>query len=297
MDRDRASTVGQNSAGGHTVPGQEKVSPGIRAAIREYFAMLEAELRGRLGQSDRRHWQAGTGADQVARERHQQHISGTLLDQGLPYALARPPLPGAPGPLRRAVGEYLRNHPEIFIWMESAVFRPEPMSDFRRVHLLDRLVDRPASPTAPLPPAGSSEVPLLGVDFLAGEQRNRSLARAGEALVLEFERQRLRAEGLHKYAEGIEHAAEEHGDIAGYDIQTWDSDGEAMYIRVKTTRFGRETPFYLSANELSVAAAHGSRYWIYRVFDFRQRPRLYRIRGPIDRQCQLAASAYRAAPL
>lgn len=297
MDRDRASMAQHESAERPAGPGREKVSPGIRAAIREYFAMLEAELRGRAGQSDRRHWQAGTGADQVARERHHQHISSTLLDQGLPYAVARPPLPGAPGQLRRAVGEYLRNHPEIFIWMESAVFRPEPRHDFSRVHLLDRLVDRPPSPTAPLPPAGSSDVPLLGADFLAGEQRNRSLARAGEAFVLEFERQRLRAEGLHKYAASIEDAAEEQGDIAGYDIQTWNADGEAMFIRVKTTRFGRETPFYLSANELSVAAAHDHRYWIYRVFDFHQRPRLYRIRGPIDRQCQLAASAYRAAPL
>ncbi len=268
--------------------------PALRPAIREYFAMLAAELRGHGTNGNRNRWRASP--DSAAHRRQQGQISATLLSQGLPCTRGRPPQPGAPAGLREAVGDYLRNHPELLRLMEEAVFRPEPRRDFSQATLLGSLVE---------PPVGAGEIhsgnpeptPLSGADFLAGEQRNRSLAQAGEQFVFAFEQQRLCALGLHKYADMLEHASQELGDHAGYDIQSWHADGSEVLIRVKTTRFGPQTPFYLSEHELALAHTYGHRYAIYRVFDFGPNPRLYLISGGIDQRCQLQPSVYRAHAL
>lgn len=138
------------------------------------------------------------------------------------------------------------------------------------------------------------EAPIAGVDYLAKEQRNRSLAMAGESFVLTFERCRLRAEGAAMYAEYIEHGSAEHGEAPAYDILSYDADGGERYIRVKTTRFRKETPFDLTSHELAMSRAYGSRYWIYRVFDFRDRPALYMLNGPPADRFRLQPTEYRA---
>lgn len=294
MDEYSNQAAGDNREGHAGERRAERISPAVRAAIREYFAILETDLRGREAGEDDGRWRTGTGADHVARERHHRYISATLLEHGLPYVRSRPPLPGPPAGLRQAVGRYLRNHPEIFLWMETAVFRREPVRDFARENLLHVLAEPPPPHgygAERLPP---DEASLIGADFLAGEQRNRSLARAGERLVLEFERQRLRALGLEEHANTVEHAAAEHGDGAGYDVQSWNAGGAQIGIRVKTTRYGHETPFYVSENELAMARARGDRYWIYRVFDFSHRPRIYTVRGPLEESCGLQPTGYRA---
>ena len=138
------------------------------------------------------------------------------------------------------------------------------------------------------------EIPIAGIDYLAKEQRNRSLGMAGESFVLTFERCRLRAEGAGKYAEHVEHGAAEHGEAPGYDILSYDADGGERYIKVKTTRFRKETPFDLTSHELAMARHYGSRYWIYRVFDFRDKPALYLLNGPPGERFHFQPTEFRA---
>lgn len=284
-----------NQAGSPRTP---EVSNVMRAAVRNYLAKLEAELRGRRSRGDRLGgWRSATSTTNDPRtlERYHQQISALLIAEGLPYLRSQAPLSGAPAGLRRAVAEYLQNHPEIFTRMEAAVFRPEPLHDFSQRDLLQALVSAPA----PLD-AGDADADiaglLAGANFLAGEQRNRSLARAGEHFVLAFERQRLHALGLDKYADTVEHSAVELGDHAGYDVQSWETDGSAVFIRIKTTRYGPETPFYLTENELAVAATYGRSYVIYRVFDFPEDPRIYLVTGPLEQRCTLRPTSFRATP-
>jgi len=319
----------------------------LRAAVRDYFTWLQAELRGRSSahHDHSRHASRASGWDSAALERKYRQIAGVLVDQGLPYLMAHAPLYDYRASLVGAVRHYLVNHPHLFELMEGAVFRPVrtmpamedldpwtvlseapeasapsvqtatrhpalgPLSDDERHHLTEVLGEtfvrmlerRRLQALEVLDSAGGGfgldglgTEPLAGIDYLAKEQRNRSLAIAGETFVLTFERCRLRAEGTPTYAEYIEHVAAEHGEAAGYDILSYDADGRERYIKVKTTRYRKETPFDLTSHELAMSRAFGDRYWVYRVFEFRTRPMLYTINGPITERFHLTPNEYRA---
>ena len=47
-------------------------------------------------------------------------------------------------------------------------------------------------------------------------------------------------------ARNIEQVSKTVGDHAGYDIRSYHADGRDRFIKVKTTRYGRYTPFYIS---------------------------------------------------
>lgn len=132
-------------------------------------------------------------------------------------------------------------------------------------------------------------------DYLAQEARNRSLGRAGELFVLDLEARRLHAAGRVKLADRVEHVAASQGDGLGYDVLSFEEDGQERLIEVKTTAFGELTPFYVSRNELARSKQDADRYHLYRVFDFRKQPRLFSMEGRIDQQCVLDPVTYLAS--
>lgn len=131
-------------------------------------------------------------------------------------------------------------------------------------------------------------------DYLAQEARNRSLGKAGELFVLELEVQRLHGAGKKKLADRIEHAAVTHGDGLGYDVLSFEENGRERFIEVKTTAFGELTPFYVTRNELARSSKDSVQYHLYRVFDFRNRPRVFSLPGEIDGHCKLDPVTYLA---
>jgi hypothetical protein len=133
-------------------------------------------------------------------------------------------------------------------------------------------------------------------NYLEIEARNRSLGRAGEDLVLRFEHERLWRAGKRNLADRIEHVARTKGDHLGYDIQSFEIDGNDRLIEVKTTRFGAMTPFFTSRNEVEVSAQHQIHYQLYRVFSFRERPRLFTLAGSLQSSCRLEPVSYSAIP-
>lgn len=132
-------------------------------------------------------------------------------------------------------------------------------------------------------------------DYLAQEARNRSLGRAGELFVLDLEARRLHAAGRVKLADRVEHVAASQGDGLGYDVLSFEEDGQERLIEVKTTAFGELTPFYVSRSELARSKQDADRYHLYRVFDFRKQPRLFSMEGRIDQQCVLDPVTYLAS--
>jgi Domain of unknown function (DUF3883)/Domain of unknown function (DUF3427) len=131
-----------------------------------------------------------------------------------------------------------------------------------------RLVDMPK---AGLRRAGLSTAKyrkLPPVDYAVQDARNRQLGRAGEQVVMEWERLKLRAAGKADLADKIVHVAKIEGDGAGYDIRSYTEDGDVKFIEVKTTRAGEQTPFYMSLSEKRFAADNLDSYYIYRVFEF-----------------------------
>ncbi|MDX1609582.1 MAG: DUF3883 domain-containing protein, partial [Halofilum sp. (in: g-proteobacteria)] len=267
-------------------PQATDTSHALRSAVREYFTLLQAELRGRRWWDSARpgalfdHFSA-RNREQVAL-RHRQ-ISAILIGHGLPYLPSSQPLADVEPELADAVAQYLHNHPDILELMERDVFRrvdtvPEVGDP------LEVVASRPTGSELPRPETNSRNSRLLaGVDFLAREQRNHSLATAGQRFVMKFEAARLRADGREAHANAIEHVTVEIGDGPGYAIHSYGLDGSDRLIEVKTTRYGRETPFYLSAHEVAMSHEYGNRFWIYRVFSFREQPRLYMLRGPVNR--------------
>lgn len=78
----------------------------------------------------------------------------------------------------------------------------------------------------------------------------------------------------------------------GYDVLSFEASGRERLIEVKTTGYGRETPFYVSRNEVEVSRTGAERYHLYRVFAFRDAPRLFTLRGALASVCDLDPASY-----
>ena len=134
-------------------------------------------------------------------------------------------------------------------------------------------------------------------DYLQREARNRSLGLAGELLVMEYEAQRLHNLGARSLADKVEHVSKSRGDGAGYDILSFETDGQERFIEVKTTAYIAETPFFVSPNEVDFSDVHHARFHLYRLFDFRRKPQMFVLPGFVAAHCSLDPMSYRATLL
>lgn len=118
----------------------------------------------------------------------------------------------------------------------------------------------------------------------------------GEEFALWYERERLAAVGRDDLAAKVRWVARDIGDGLGFDILSFDAaDGSEAYVEVKATGLGKYFPFLVTDLELRCSEDVGERFLLYRVFDAGRRPRLYTLRGPLGRNCELQPTLYRAA--
>lgn len=132
-------------------------------------------------------------------------------------------------------------------------------------------------------------------DYLEREARNQSLGLAGEEFVAQFEHWRLVQLGEKKLAERVEHVSKSKGDGLGYDVLSFEGDGRERFIEVKTTTFGRDTPFFVSRGELALSQVANNQFHLYRLFEFRNAPRLFDLPGALEQHCSLDPVTYRAS--
>jgi hypothetical protein len=92
------------------------------------------------------------------------------------------------------------------------------------------------------------------------DELNRSLGRAGEEMVVEFERQRLWRAGRDDLAAEVRWVSDLDGDHLGYDVRSFEPDGEERLIEIKTIDGHARTRFWLSANQCEVAASNPDIY-------------------------------------
>lgn len=128
-------------------------------------------------------------------------------------------------------------------------------------------------------------------DFLAQEIRNQALGLSGEKYVVNYEKARLIFEGKEALADRIEHISL-YNDQAGYDIHSYNSNGEDRFVEVKTTNYDRYRQFYISSNELNASRNLGQNYHLYRVFNFNISPKLFITQGSLENGYNLSPSAY-----
>ena len=106
---------------------------------------------------------------------------------------------------------------------------------------------------------------VVDIDFNDLNRRKKDLGTAGELLVMREEIEKLKRLGIDKQPEYV---ANTIGDGLGYDILSYDEQGNPIYIEVKTTRTGSIDGFFMSQREVKESLNRGNSYRIYRVYKF-----------------------------
>ena len=271
----------------------------VDAIVADYFEMLQAELCGdSFNKSEHRRGVAPKLDNRTdgSIERKHQNTSAVLIGLGLPYISGYKPLGNYQTLLAREVQRFVDTHPQFLQVVQTDVDRPADVPAL--ADILGALVEAPSdsgfAPGIMLDAPATYRTRTGRTDYLQREMSNASLGLAGEEFVLEFEQERLSRIGDGGLADRIEHVAQTQGDGAGFDIRSFDDAGADLFIEVKTTRYGKQTPFYISANELVFSREKRSSYGLYRVFEFRVEPKLFVMPGAVDERCVLHPTVYRA---
>jgi len=126
--------------------------------------------------------------------------------------------------------------------------------------------------------------------------RDTRIDRAGELLVLEYEKQELTNAGLLNLAEKVRHVAELEGDGAGYDIESFMFDGTKTFIGVKTTSGDKDSDFFITATEREFARHNSRNFYLYRVYEYddsNDRGKFFVLHGSLETHCALLPVQYR----
>ena len=94
-----------------------------------------------------------------------------------------------------------------------------------------------------------------------------------------YEQKILRAAGRIDLAARVRQISRENV-AAGYDIASFNTDGEPTYIEVKATKTD-STSFEITENERRTAKRYASRYWIYHVQRIEIKPHVLRYQNPV----------------
>ena len=106
------------------------------------------------------------------------------------------------------------------------------------------------------------------IDWSQKQSTSKLLGDAGEVHVIEFEKTKLLRAGFNEKAELVSKVK----DGSGYDIISFNENGNEIYIEVKTTTGKEDEPFYFSINEKEFVEEQPENYFLYRLHEFRFNP-------------------------
>jgi hypothetical protein len=263
----------------------------VEAVVADYFAMLRAELSG-LPYSKTEHRRKllpllrNRSGPSVEFKRA--NISAVLIEHGFPYIAGYRPRSNYQELLLEVVAERLASDLGLvhLAAVDTATVVPVPHVD----NILAALCNPPRRMRHTLEKSFSR--PRPGINYLEIEASNRALGLAGEEFVLEYERARLESVGCSYLVDKIEHVSKNRGDSEGFDILSFEPSGAERLVEVKTTKYGRETPFFVSRNEVLVSRRDAERYHLYRLFEFRGTPRFFVLQGALPITCVLEPTSY-----
>ena len=278
----------------HYMKGNPWSSEEVVATVNIYLQMLKMELANQnfvKREYNRRLAESLDARSLGAIEMKHMNISAALIQLGCPFVRGYKPYSNFQGLLFHEVAKQIgldEQFHRLAIEASEKTTNKPLIDDFDKVlsniPVIDGKVDVTNEP---------ANVKRPKIDYLALEQRNRSLGLAGEEFVVDYERWQLKRHGLVKLAGQVVHTSVAEGDGAGYDIQSFDLDGNKQFIEVKTTSYTEATPFWITKNEVRFSRVHHEQYQITRVFDFRTEPRLFVLPGQIDDHGKLDAELYR----
>lgn len=222
-----------------------------------------------------------------------QNISSILIELGMPYIPGYKARGNYQQLLKESVEKYVYAHPE-----------------------LDELINRYISTDNLLPKIDDLmtievEVPELNfivnepvlkfgeknsINYFEREIRNKKLGLLGEEFIMNYEKQRMCMLGFNSLVNKIEHISQTQGDYAGFDILSYDEEGKEKYIEVKTTKLGMEAPFYFTRNELAFSKYKDEKYRLYRLFNFKTKPKFYQLKGSLNETCDSISTEFMGWP-
>jgi len=258
----------------------------VELIVADYFKMLSTELKGE-NYSKATHRKAiipllANRSDGSVEFKHQ-NISAVLVNLGQPYIKGYLPRFNYQKILEDKVIEYLTLKPTIEnqfkAFADKLYIKPKKEINFEQL-VFDLPILGKVSEMEPI----YNRNPIK-INYLEREQRNRNLGESGEELVIEYEKWELIKNGKEKFAEQIRWISKEEGDGAGFDILSKNLNGKDKYIEVKTTKLGKQTPFFFSRNELLFSQEHTEQYNLYRLFNFEDDTKMIIRNGGLDSIC------------
>lgn len=262
----------------------------LDAIVAEYFAMLDAELAGRayVKSHHSKALMEQIGRTHRSVEFKHQNISAVLDELGMPWIAGYKPKRNYQNAIFDAIDRYLSAHGSAHAQLALAP-SAEAASSYAGLFVpppsLAEKIERPPR----------LEKLVRKFDPVERDFRNRQLGKAGEAFVVSAERTRLAQIGRDDLVDKVRWVADIDGDGAGYDVLSFDADGQERLIEVKTTNGGARTPFFLTRNEHDVSEAKADIWRLYRVHLFAQRPAIYTLAPPLAQALHLRAEAWRAS--
>jgi hypothetical protein len=268
----------------------------VEAIVADYLSMLTAELAGtpfnKTAHRKALRLQLNGRSDQAIEYKHA-NISAALLDAGFPYISGYKPRSNYQALLADVLAVRTTQARDLHAVAAADAERPMVVPEVEDI--LAVLTDGPRSDSTPRRVAEPQPIRLM-VDYVEREARNRSLGTAGELFVINYEKARLIRAHKENLAERIEHTSKVRGDQEGYDVLSFEADGAERLIEVKTTKYGVNTPFFVTRNEVATSRRRASVYQVYRLFCFRTAPQLYTVPGSISDTCRLSAASFLALP-
>lgn len=268
----------------------------VEAIVADYLQMLALELSGqRFNKAEHRRRLGALLENRSEGSIEFKHcnVSAAMIDLGFPYLAGYKPRSNYQALLAEVIAAQVKAKPFMDDVALAAVQQPAitpAIDNFAKVKF--------DAPPMQLRAAESPAAPLLRAikrDYLEREALNQSLGLAGEGFVVQYEHWRLVELGEHRLADRVEHVSQSRGDGLGFDVLSFERDGQERFIEVKTTSFGRETPFFVSRGELALSRSARTQFHLYRLFEFRKAPRLFDLTGSLEQHCLLDPVTYRAS--
>ncbi|TNE60472.1 MAG: DUF3883 domain-containing protein [Alphaproteobacteria bacterium] len=263
--------------------------------VADYFAMLAKDLSGQSYSKSEHRRQLQPllqGRSEGSIEFKHQNISAVLMGGGEPWILGYKPAGNFQASLEDAIVRFLERAP-VWNFHQAGTAKAPKVHDGASLFI-------GAAPTLSNQPTPENIEQMRRIarkfDPAGRDARNRALGRAGEELVLEYERATLTNSGRGDLAKRLRWVSDLDGDGAGYDIASFEPDGRPRLIEVKTTKSGWNwTPFHITRNELAVADERRDEWCLVRVWDYMREPKAFELRPPLDRHVSLTATNFQAS--
>jgi len=257
----------------------------VELIVADYFQMLSMELTGiQYKKSEHRKKLSPLLKDrsEPSIEYKHQNISAVLINLGQPYIKGYLPRFNYQKILEEIVINYFSQNLSIEDKFKQFADRNEltlPTINFKNI-----VVEPPATQIISEPNPFYHRSPIK-INYLEREQSNSKLGKSGEELILQYEKWNLIHIGKENLAEQVRWISKEEGDGAGFDILSKNINGTDKYVEVKTTKLGKETPFFFTRNELLFSQNNNSNFHLYRVFNFENDVKFFTKSGSLDNIC------------